>query len=199
MCYNDIYLPEFRQKVLDTSKTLSQLTYNGLVKVRTIEDLINIKSMETTVLRCCFRLMFGRETRTHSCNLAFVWFPILTIACQHRASVVQSFTVSSTSSRYYLSEPFILYCIKSFLSFYLRTRRVDLGFKKRRSTYQKYRQNKGKRHSRKSAVYIFYLRNILNHLLYGWKRENDIHQWSIPITIEKSDDKLGQLVNVTDC
>lgn len=96
MLYNDIYLPEVREKVLDTSKTLSQLTYNGLVKVGTIEDFIIIISMETTVLRCCFSLMFGRETRTHSCNLAFEWFPILTIACQHRASVAQSLTVSST-------------------------------------------------------------------------------------------------------
>lgn len=121
--------------------------------------------METTVLRCCFSLMFGRETCTHSCNLPFAWFPILTIPCEHRASFVRSLTVSSTASRHYLSEPFILYSIKFFLSFYLRTRRMDLGFKKRLSTYQKYRQNKGKRHSRKSAVYIFYLRNISNHLL----------------------------------
>lgn len=126
-----------------------------------------ITSTETTVERCCFSLMFGRESRTHSCNLAFVWFPILTVACQHRASVVQNLTVSSTGSRYYLSEPFISYCITFLLSFHLRTRhwRMDLGFKKRLSTYQKYRQNTGKRHSRISAVYIFYLRNKLNHLL----------------------------------
>lgn len=49
LIYIYIYLPDFKEKVLDTSKTLSQLTYNGLVKVGTIEGLIIIISMETTV------------------------------------------------------------------------------------------------------------------------------------------------------
>lgn len=58
-----------RIQVESVGHLLNSQSYNGLVKVGTIQDLI-ISSMETTVVRCCFSLMFGRETRTHSCNLA---------------------------------------------------------------------------------------------------------------------------------